>query len=81
MLEVNVFPFPYTFEDFTVTAAAASTTISFTGSPGLFGPGWNLDDVSVTAVTPAPEPASLALVATGLFGLFARRRRESARRR
>ena len=49
----NVNLFGYTFEDFTVTAAAASTMISFAGS----GDFWALDDVSVTA----PEPATLSL--------------------
>jgi hypothetical protein len=46
--------FSYIFEDFTVTAAAASTTISFTGATQVGF--WRLDDVSVTA---APEPATL----------------------
>ena len=42
---------------------------------GLRRAGWNLDDVSVAAVTPAPEPPSLALIASSLFGLLALRRR------
>jgi hypothetical protein len=37
VLDLNVFPFSYPLEDFTVTAVATSTTISFTGSPGLLG--------------------------------------------
>ena len=63
---VNSEPFLYTFEDFTVSAAAASTTIAFAGAGGG---GWFLDDVSVSAVTPAmPEPTSLALLATAVLG-------------
>jgi hypothetical protein len=51
----------YTFEDFTVSAVAASTTISFTSSGG--GSVWQLDDVSVTAVpAPALSPLGPALV-------------------
>jgi hypothetical protein len=44
--------FSYTFEDFTVTAAAATTMISFM-SAGPVPTEWLLDDVSVNAV-PAP---------------------------
>jgi hypothetical protein len=61
-------PFGYVLEDFTVTAAAASTTISFTSSGNSF---WNLDDVSVNAV-PAPLLSPLGAVLVGLF-LLARR--------
>jgi hypothetical protein len=65
----NASPFGYTFEDFTVTAAAASTTISFMGAaPVLL---WSLDDVSVTAV-PAPALSPLGPALVGLF-LLARR--------
>jgi hypothetical protein len=67
----NVFPFHYTFEDFTVTAAAASTTISFTASTPAPGSFWFLDDVSVTAV-PAPALSPLGPALVGLF-LLARR--------
>jgi MYXO-CTERM domain-containing protein len=68
----------YTFEDFTVTATSASTTIAFTGSAN--GGAWQLDDVSVTAITPAvPEPPSLGLFAVAALGLAAVYRRRHAR--
>jgi hypothetical protein len=66
----NASPFGYTFEDFTVTAAAASTTISFVAASGIGGV-WALDDVSVTAV-PAPPLSPLGPALVGLF-LLARR--------
>ena len=74
---VNPASFPYTFENFTVTASGATTTISFIGSTNGAG-GWLIDDVSVTAITPAvPEPASLALLATSILGFGALRRRRT----
>jgi|SRR5271165_1725985 len=63
---------PYTFHDFTVPATTLMTTIQFTGI--TTGGVWAIDDVSVTPVT-VPEPATLALLATGLFGAAAMRRR------
>jgi hypothetical protein len=53
----------YQFHDFTVSAVAAITTISFTTGAGPF-----LDDVSVTPLA-APEPATLFLFG-GALGLF-----------
>lgn len=74
---VNVTPTTYTFEDFTVTATAASTTLDFTAASS--NAAWLLDDVSVTAVTPAvPEPASLGLFAVAVLGLAAVHRRRHA---
>lgn len=70
----NAPPSTYTFYDFTVTAAAASTAISFAAGPFNNGPVF-LDDVSVTPVAaPVPEPATLPLLggALGLL-LFTRR--------
>lgn len=66
----NVDTFPYTFYDFTVSATAASSTISFASS-GPTGAVWYLDDVSVTPVltVAAPEPATLSLFA-GALSLF-----------
>jgi hypothetical protein len=66
---------PYTLEDFTVTATATSTQISFTGTAS--GNGWSLDDVSVTDLGPAaptaPEPSTF-LLACSLLGFAGLRR-------
>ncbi len=54
---------PFSFD---VTATSSSTTITFLGRDDQ---GWlALDDVSVVAAT--PEPGSLGLLATGLFGML-----------
>jgi hypothetical protein len=73
---VNVTPTTYTFEDFTVSATAASTIIAFAGT--LSGEGtWLFDDVSVTAVAAVPEPPTLGLFAVTALGLAALYRRRA----
>jgi hypothetical protein len=64
--------FPYTFENFAVTATATTTTVQFQKTGGLGG-FLALDDVSVTPAI--PEPGSLAVLAAALCGLAAIRRR------
>jgi hypothetical protein len=59
----------------TFTALAANTDLTLTGSQGFQYIG--LDNVSVEAIgtTAVPEPASIALLGTGLVALVTRRRR------
>ena len=68
-------PVTGTYEEFTTTVTASSTSsvLEFAATAG-YG---RVDDVSLVLAssTPAPEPASLALLATGIAGLTGLRRR------
>jgi hypothetical protein len=68
-------PLDDTYEEFTTTVTASSTSelLEFDFTGGNRGGYGLLDDVSLVLAT--PEPASLALFATGLAGLAGLRRR------
>jgi hypothetical protein len=73
----------FDFHSFTATATSSSTTLSFSGynAADSFA-SVDIDDLSVTAITTAPEPSSAALFGTGLIGLggvVMRRRRTATR--
>jgi MYXO-CTERM domain-containing protein len=60
----------------TLTALSTSTNLTFTGE-FTAGNGTLLDDVSVTAVSSAPEPATFGFTALGAVALFALRRKRA----
>jgi hypothetical protein len=66
------------YQEFTalVTAGGPSSTLSFSFTdPQSF---WLLDDVSVSAVTAVPEPATALMTGLGLISLVLSRRRRRA---
>jgi hypothetical protein len=69
---------PSDYENITAafTALSTSTILSFTGQY-TGGNGTLLDDVSVTAVSSVPEPATLGLSALGALAIFALRRKRA----
>ena len=73
----NSAAFAYTEQFFAVTATSVNTTIAFVirHDPSRY----YFDDVSVVAAnTTVPEPSTYALMAAGLLGIVAARRRRSA---
>ncbi len=59
------------------TATSTSEVLSFLATTNSYPPFLLLDGVSLTQV-PVPEPASIALVTVGVFGLVAARRKRRA---
>jgi carbohydrate binding protein with CBM4/9 domain/PEP-CTERM motif-containing protein len=71
---VNTLPFGYTEFSFLVTSTGgpASLVLGFRNDPSFD----QFDDISVVQVSSAPEPATLALLGSGLLGLAMIRRRK-----
>jgi hypothetical protein len=68
--QTNVTPSLWTLFTFdNVVAPTNSTVLKFSGDNGPSG--FLLDDISVNASTPVPEPVSLPLVASFLIGFIA----------